>query len=123
MLSVEQRDPESVGVERERSRNLKALARVDLFSCSHLLRSLPVAGLDAAPSVSFLFPLIAFSCVTAYALCPEGSEMKVNELECDTVLMDMAEMLWEGHMRPPPPESNVPGLDKGCLATGFGVRA
>lgn len=122
MLSVEQRDPESVGVERERSRNLKALAFLDLFSCSHLLRPLPAVGLDTAPSVSFLFPLIAFPCVTAYVLCPEGSEMKVKELECDTQLMDM-ELVWEGHMRSPPPESNVPDLDKGCLATVVGVRA
>lgn len=93
MLSVEQRDPESVGVERERSRNLKTLACVDLFSFSHLMRPLPLAGLDAAPSVSFLFPLFAFPCVTTFVLCTEGSEIKVKELECDTELMDMAELV------------------------------
>lgn len=122
-MSVEERDPESVGVERERSRNLNALARVDLFSWSHLLRPLPDASVDAAPSVSLLFPLIEFPCVTAYVLCPEGSEIKVKELECDIELADMTELVWEGHMTTPAPESNNPGLDKGCLATGFEVRA
>lgn len=91
--SVKQKEPESVGVERERSRNLKAFAaamdRADLsrpLAGSTAPPPPPLPPSAAAPSVSLRFPIIAAASEIPGMLFPpllERFVTEVNELECE----------------------------------------
>lgn len=85
--SVKQNEPESVGVERERSRNLKAFAAA--MERADLSRPLPVSPAPpppsaAAPSVSLLFPIFAVASeITDLLFASLPERFAVNELECE----------------------------------------
>lgn len=92
--SVKQKEPESVGVERERSRNLKAFAAA--MERADLSRPLPASPAPsplppfppsaAAPSVSLRFPIIAAASEIPGMLFPPlpgGFVTDENELECE----------------------------------------
>ncbi|TNN46553.1 hypothetical protein EYF80_043227 [Liparis tanakae] len=109
--SVKQKVPGSVGVERERSRNLKAFAAaLDRADLSRPLPSSPnppppppLPPSAAAPSVSLRFPIIA-----AFPPLPEALLTDVKELECE--LADCPELtsITPSGVPPPPPPPPCP---------------
>lgn len=86
--SIKQKESESVGVESERSRNLKAFAaameRADLSRPLTVSPAPPPIPSAAAPSVSRLFPLIMVASEIPDMLFVSLLErFEVNELECE----------------------------------------